>query len=80
MTPLAALAGLYPSDYTGRMSKMSSNPDHVAPPIWRRPYVIVGRQPEMERLNAALGDIVTEGRGGLVFITGRRAEDRIGRR
>ena len=39
-----------------------------------------GRQPEMERLNAALRDLVTEGRGGLVFITGRRAEDRIGQR
>ena len=80
MTSLAALAGLCPSDYTGRMSKMSSNPDHVAPPLWRRPNGIVGRQPEMERLNAALGDLVTEGRGGLVFITGRRAEDRIGQR
>ena len=77
MTPLAALAGLCPSDYTGRMSKMSSNPDHVAPPLWRRPNVIVGRQPEMERLNAASGGLVTVGRGGLVFITGRVAEDRI---
>ena len=80
MTSLAALAGLCPSDYTGRMSKLSSNPDHVAPPLWRRPNVIVGRQPEMERLNAALSDLVTDGRGGLVLITGRRAEDRIGQR
>jgi len=80
MTSLAALAGLCPSDSTGRMSKMSSNPGHVAPPLWRRPNVIVGPQPEMERLNAALSDLVTDGRGGLVLITGRRAEDRIGQR
>ena len=80
MTSLAALAGLCPSDYTGRMSKMSSNPDPAAPPLWRRPNVIVGRQPEIERLNAALGGLVTEGRGGLVFITGREAEDRISQR
>ena len=80
MTPLAALAGLCPSDYTGRMSKMSSNPGHVAPPLWPRPNVIVRRQPEMERLNVALCNLVTEGRGDLVFITGRRAEDRIGQR
>jgi len=57
---------------------MSSNPDHVAPPLWRRPNVIADWQTEMERLNSALGGLVTDRRGGLVIITGRIAEDRIG--
>ena len=76
MPPPAALAGLCPSDYTGLMSKMPPNPDHLAP-FWRRTNVIVDRQPEMEMLNAASCALDTESRGGLVFITGRRSEDKV---
>lgn len=78
MTSLTALAGLWPYDYTGRMSKNSSNPDHVGPSLKRLRDVIVGRQPETERLNPVLGYLGRKGRGGFVFTVGRIAEDRIG--
>ena len=52
------------------MVESSSNPNHISLPSWRRQGVFVGRQHELEALNAALGDVATVGQGGLVFITG----------
>ena len=64
------LARLHPCDYTGRMSQTPSNPNHSLLPGWRKQGAILGRQHELESLNAALHDVVVERRGGLVFITG----------
>lgn len=58
------------SHYTGGMADESSNRIHTSESSWRRPSAIVGRQFELESLNTALGVLITEGRGGLVFITG----------
>jgi predicted ATPase len=52
------------------MFESSSSPNPSLLPTWQRPSAIVGRQPELKSLNAALEDLVTEGRGGLVLITG----------
>jgi len=52
------------------MSQTPSNPNHSLLPGWRRHGAIVGRQHELESLNATLHNVVVEGRGELVFITG----------
>ena len=64
------LARLHPCDYTEGMSQTPSTPNHSLLPGWRRQGAIAGREHELESLNAALHNVVVEGRGGLVFVTG----------
>ena len=64
------LVRLHPCDYIGRMSQTPSNPNRSLLPGWRKQGAIIGRQHELESLNAAMHNVVLEGRGGLVFITG----------
>ena len=64
------LARLHPCDYTGRMSQTPSIPNHSLLPGWRRYGAIVGRQHELDSLNAALHNVVVKGGGGLVAAPG----------